>query len=74
MKLADRIYVAGSDTLVGKGLLRRLASAGYSNVFDTSSVDSDLTDGSRVDAYFDVTRPRYVFLAAGKSGGIGANQ
>jgi GDP-L-fucose synthase len=72
--LADRIYVAGSETLVGKGLVRRLASAGYSNVVDTSSLDPDLTDGTRVDAYFAVTRPDYVFLAAGKSGGIGANQ
>ena len=42
----DRIYVAGSETLVGKGLLRQLDLAGYSNVVDTSSVEPDLTDGS----------------------------
>ena len=74
MNQTDRIYVAGSETLVGKALLRRLDSAGYSNVVDTSSVEPDLTDGASVNAYFEATRPNYVFLAAGKSGGIGANQ
>jgi GDP-L-fucose synthase len=70
----DCIYVAGSETLVGKALLRQLETAGYSNVIDTSSEEPDLTDGVSVNTYFEATRPRYVFLAAGKSGGIGANQ
>jgi GDP-L-fucose synthase len=74
VELTDRIYVAGSETLVGKGLLRRLAFAGFSNVVFTSSLEPDLTDGASVNAYFEATRPDYVFLAAGKSGGIGANQ
>ena len=74
MDKTDRIYVAGGETLVGKGLLRQLDLAGYSNVVDTSSVEPDLTDGRSVDAYFEAMRPDYVFLAAGKSGGIGANQ
>jgi GDP-L-fucose synthase len=71
---ADRIYVAGSETVVGKALLRQLAAGGYFNVIDTSSEEPDLTDRAKVDAYFEATRPDYVFLAAGKSGGIGANQ
>jgi GDP-L-fucose synthase len=74
VELTDRIYVAGSETLVGKGLLRQLAFAGFSNVVFTSSLEPDLTDGASVNAYFEATRPDYVFLAAGKSGGIGANQ
>ncbi len=74
MNQTDRIYVAGNETIVGKALLRRLDSAGYSNVVDTSSIEPDLTDGASVNAYFEAVRPDYVFLAAGKSGGIGANQ
>jgi GDP-L-fucose synthase len=70
----DCIYVAGSETLVGKALLRQLDTSGYSNVIETSSEEPDLTDGVSVNAYFEATRPGYVFLAAGKSGGIGANQ
>jgi GDP-L-fucose synthase len=70
----DRIYVAGSETLIGKALLRQLKVGGYANVIDTCSPEADLTDGANVGAYFAATKPEYVFLAAGKSGGIGANQ
>jgi len=70
----DRIYVAGRETLIGKALLRQLRAGGYVNVIDTGSTEADLTDGPKVEAYFAATRPEYVFLAAGKSGGIGANQ
>jgi GDP-L-fucose synthase len=70
----DRICVAGSETVVGKALLRQLEAGGYLNVIDTSSEEPDLTDRAKVDAYFGATRPDYFFLAAGKSGGIGANQ
>jgi len=70
----DRICIAGSETVVGKALLRQLAAGGYFNVIDTSSEEPDLTDRAKVDAYFVAMRPDYFFLAAGKSGGIGANQ
>ena len=73
MKKTDRIYVAGGDTLIGKALLGRLTAGGYSNVVNTSSKEPDLTDATGVDAYFNTVKPEYVFLAAGKSGGIGAN-
>ena len=74
MDRTDRIYVAGSETLIGKALLRQLKVGGYANVIDTGSTEVDLTDGANVEAYFAATKPEYVFLAAGKSGGIGANQ
>jgi GDP-L-fucose synthase len=70
----DLIYVAGSETLVGQALVRRLRAAGYANVIATAPEAPDLTDGARVDAYFEGIRPAYVFLTAGKSGGIRANQ
>ena len=74
MDRSDRIYVAGSETLIGKALLRQLKAGGYANVIDTGSTQADLTDGAEVEATFAAMRPQYVFLAAGKSGGIGANQ
>ncbi|HSF59124.1 MAG TPA: GDP-L-fucose synthase [Candidatus Binatia bacterium] len=73
MDRTDRIYVAGGETLIGKALLRQLKENGYANVID-GSAQTDLTDGPEVDATFAATKPEYVFLAAGKSGGIGANQ
>lgn len=74
MNRTDRIYVAGSDTLIGKALLRQLRVGGYVNVIDTGSTESDLSDGVEVEAYFAAMKPEYVFLAGGKSGGISANQ
>ena len=74
MDKTDRIYVAGSETVVGKAVLRQLAAGGYLNVIDNSSEEPDLTDRAKVDAYFGTMRPNCVFVAAGKSGGIGANQ
>jgi len=71
---SDRIYVAGSETLIGKALLRQLKAGGYANVIDTGSIQADLTDGAEVEATFAAMKPQYVFLVAGKSGGIGANQ
>jgi GDP-L-fucose synthase len=70
----DRIYVAGTETLIGKGLLRQLNVGGYANVIATGSTELDLTDEAKVEAHFAATKPNYVFLAAGKSAGIGANQ
>jgi GDP-L-fucose synthase len=71
---SDRIYVAGCDTLLGSALVRELQRHEYSAVSATSADDLDLTDGAAVDAYFRDLRPDYIFLAAGISGGIGANQ
>jgi GDP-L-fucose synthase len=70
----DRIYVAGTETLIGKALLRQLKVGGYANVIGTGSTEVDLTDEAKVEPYFAATKPNYVFLAAGKSAGIGANQ
>jgi GDP-L-fucose synthase len=65
------IYVAGGRTLVGAALLRRLRRGGYSPI---AVPEPDLTRADEVDAFFAHYRPDYVFVAAGKSGGIAANQ
>jgi GDP-L-fucose synthase len=65
----SRIHVAGTDTLIGAAMLRNLDTQGYTNVTGDAAVPA----GS-IDSFFSKTHPEYVFLAAGKSGGIGANQ
>ena len=69
-----RIFVAGGETLIGAALLRRLYRNGFTNVVADATTEPDLTQAGEVDAFFAETRPEYVFLAAGKSGGIQANQ
>ncbi len=74
MQLSDKIYVAGHSGLLGSALVRGLRRAGYGNLLLQSHRELDLTDAAAVEQFFSETRPRYVFLAAAKVGGILANQ
>jgi GDP-L-fucose synthase len=73
MKLDARIYVAGHRGLVGSAIMRRLQSAGYSNVITRTHAELDLTQQPAVREFMLSERPDYVFLAAAKVGGILAN-
>jgi len=66
------LYVAGADTLLGSALLRILHQHGYTQVLTDQG--ADLTDAANLAQFFQATSPAYVFVAAGKSGGIAANQ
>jgi GDP-L-fucose synthase len=69
-----KIYVAGGQTLIGCAILRELERQGYENIVGREGQEPVLTDAGQVDAFFARTDPDYVFLVAGKSGGIRANQ
>jgi GDP-L-fucose synthase len=66
----SRIHVSGAETLIGAAIVRALEDQGYNRV--TAATGSE--PSARVESFFSENRPEYVFLAAGKSGGIGANQ
>ena len=68
-----KIYVAGHSGLLGSALVRMLQDQGYDNVVTRSRAEMDLTDRPAVEAFLRAERPEYVFLAAGKVGGIWAN-
>jgi len=74
MKKNARIFVAGRDTLIGAAILRQLECQGYSNLTNEQDLNLDLTSSAEVAAFFADRTPGYVFLAAGKSGGIEANR
>lgn len=69
-----RIFVAGGTTLIGAALLRQLDEQKFANVVGAPPAEPDLRSAAEVDEFFRRFRPDYVFLAAGKSGGILANQ
>lgn len=73
MNSGARIYVAGHRGLVGSAIVRRLRAAGYQNLLLRTSAELDLTNQAATDAFFADEQPEYVFLAAAKVGGIGAN-
>lgn len=73
MELADKIYVAGHSGLVGSALVRALRKQGHQNVVLRTHGELDLTDQYATHAFFAQERPKFVFLAAAKVGGILAN-
>jgi GDP-L-fucose synthase len=69
-----KIFVAGHRGLVGSALCRQLKSQGYENIITVPHKDLDLRNQQKVDDWFAMNRPDYVFLAAAKVGGIGYNK
>ena len=73
MDLNEKIYIAGHRGLVGSALVRQLKSRGFCNLITRTHEELDLTNQSLVNDFFNQEKPQYVILAAGKVGGIFAN-
>ena len=73
MNKDSKIYVSGHRGMVGSAVVRKLTSEGYTNIITRTHKELDLTNQARVFKFFEQIRPEYVFLAAAKVGGIGAN-
>lgn len=73
MQKSDKIYVAGHNGLVGSAILRNLKSKGYTNFVTSGFAELDLRNTTAVNKFFKKEKPKYVFLAAAKVGGIIAN-
>jgi GDP-L-fucose synthase len=69
----SRIYVAGHTGLVGSALDACLRADGHRRILTRRHADLDLTRQREVESFFETERPEYVFLAAARVGGIGAN-
>ena len=68
-----KIFVAGSNGLVGSAIVRRLRAGGYANLLTPEIDQLDLTSQPAVADFFAAEKPEYVILAAAKVGGILAN-
>lgn len=73
MNDTHRIYVAGHEGLVGSAIVRLLHERGYHNLILRTRDELDLRDQQATRDFFKIERPEYIFLAAAKVGGIGAN-
>ena len=69
-----KIYVAGHRGMVGSAIVRELQRQGYNNLVFRTHKDLDLTRQAEVEAFFETEKPEYVFMPAGKVGGIVSNQ
>lgn len=68
-----KIFVAGSNGMVGSSIVRELEKKGFLNIIKKSSKELDLRNQQAVLSFFETEKPEYVFLAAAKVGGIFAN-
>lgn len=59
--------------MVGSAIVRELRRQGYENIIFRTHKELDLTRQDAVEKFFAEEKPEYVFLAAAKVGGIGAN-
>ena len=73
MEQDSRIYVAGTETFIGTAIESELIRRGFSKVI-SHPLGLQLTDMTQVCRFFRTARPEYVFMAAGETGGIAANQ
>jgi len=73
LQKSDKIYVAGHRGLVGSAIVRQLESRGFTNLLMHTHKELDLTNQAQVQGFFKQEKPDYVILAAGKVGGIHAN-
>ena len=73
MEHEAKIYVAGHTGMVGSSIVRELERQGYSNIVLRTHSELDLCRQSDVESFFAQERPDYVFMPAGKVGGIIAN-
>ena len=67
------IFVTGHKGLVGSSLLRRLKFHGYKNIIIKTKKELDLRDQNKVSNFFKKNKIDAVINAAGKVGGILAN-
>lgn len=88
MNRNETIFVAGGAGMVGSAIMRRLVLLGFTHIVASYHIRQpipkgegqavryvrmDLTRQSETEAFLKEVRPRYIFLAAAKVGGILAN-
>ena len=69
----DKIFVAGHKGLVGSAIVRKLKSKGYKNILLSEKSKLDLTDQNKVLNFLKKNKPKFIFIAAAKVGGIYSN-
>ena len=69
----SKIFVAGHNGLVGSAIVRKLKKKGYNNIITINKSKLDLTNQNKVYNFFKKKKPKFIFIAAAKVGGIYSN-
>jgi len=73
MNKNDKIYIVGHTGMVGSALLKNLENNNYNNFVLRSHKELDLINQKSTQSFIKNEKPDYIFFAAGKVGGINAN-
>ena len=74
IKKTDKIFVAGHKGLVGSAIIRKLKDKGYRNIITVEKKNLNLISQEKVISFLKKKKPRCIFLAAAKVGGIYSNK
>src|SRR4051812_29404236 len=73
MEKNSRIYVAGHRGLVGSAIWRELQRQGFTNLIGRTHAELEFLDREAVRKFYAEAKPKFVFVAAARVGGILAN-
>ena len=69
----SKIFVTGHKGLVGSAIIRKLKAEGFKNIIVADRKKLDLLDQKKVFQFLKKNKPKFIFLAAAKVGGIYSN-
>ena len=69
----QKIFVAGHNGLVGSAIVRKLRDKGYKKIITANRSKLDLTNQIKVYNFLKKKKPKFIFIAAAKVGGIYSN-
>jgi len=69
----SKIFVAGHNGLVGSAIVRKLKEKGYKKILTVNRKILDLTNQKKVFNFLKKNKPKFIFIAAAKVGGIYSN-
>lgn len=73
IKKSDKIFLAGHNGLIGSAILRKLKENGYKKIITINKKKLDLTNQLKVYKFIKKKKPKFIFIAAAKVGGILSN-
>ncbi len=73
IKKNSRIFVAGHKGLVGSAIIKKLKIKGFKNILVVDKKKLDLTNQKKVLNFIKKKKPKFIFIAAAKVGGIYSN-
>ncbi len=73
IKKSDKIFVAGHKGLIGSAIVRKLKFKGFKNILTVDKKKLNLINQKDVFKFLKNKKPKFIFLAAAKVGGIYSN-